>query len=60
MWFLNEDSTSDLNQISKCMILHLGWDNLKHRYRLSEEWLEISPEGKYLEVSIDERFSMSQ
>ena len=45
---------------AKCEILLLGQDNPKHRYKLGGEWLEISPGGKYLEVSIDERFSMSQ
>ena len=34
----------------KCNILHLGWSSLKHRYRLSREWLESSPEEKDLGV----------
>ncbi|KAK4829030.1 hypothetical protein QYF61_001805 [Mycteria americana] len=28
---------------SKCRILHLGWSNAGHKYKLGEEWLESSP-----------------
>ena len=45
---------------AKCKVLHLSWGNLKHRYRLGREWPGSSPEEKDLEVSIDERFNISQ
>ena len=45
---------------AKCKILHLDWDNPKHKYRMRREWLESSPEEKDLRMLIDERFNMSQ
>ena len=45
---------------AKCKIVHLHWFNPKHRYSLSGEWLESSPDERYLEVSADERFNMSR
>jgi len=45
---------------SKCQILHLGWSNARHKYKLGEEWLEGSPAEQNLGVLVDRRVKMIQ
>jgi len=45
---------------AKCKVLHFGWGNPKHKYRLGGDCLESSTEKKDLKVPVNERLSMSQ
>jgi len=45
---------------AKCKVLHMGQDNPKRKYRLGEEWIESSPEGKDFGVLVDKKLNMSR
>lgn len=44
---------------AKCKILHMGHGNIKHKYRLGNEWIESSSEDKDLVVLVYKKLNMS-
>ncbi|TRZ26216.1 hypothetical protein HGM15179_000828 [Zosterops borbonicus] len=45
---------------ARCKILHMGWGNPKHEYRLDGEWIESSLEEKDLGALSDKKLSMTR
>jgi len=42
---------------NECQILHLGWSNARHKYKLGEEQLESCPPEQDLELLVGSRLN---
>jgi len=55
---LSNDQWDEIKK-SKCWILHLGWSNTRHKYKLREERLGSSPAERDLGVLVNSNVNMS-
>ncbi|KAK4817100.1 hypothetical protein QYF61_027963 [Mycteria americana] len=44
---------------NKCRILHLGWSNTRHKYKLGEEWLESSPAARDVGLNTSQQCALA-
>ena len=44
----------------KCKVLHLGWNNPMHWYKLGADWLGSSSAEKDLGVTVNNKLNLSQ
>ena len=44
---------------AKCKVLHMGWGNPKHKYRLVREWTESNTVEKDFGVLVDKKLNMT-